>query len=202
MRRDGFLRVFCVLAVLAVFGVAAAGCGDDDSAQTNAGAPAGATGSEAGGAAVEAGKQRPANEVEQEQKTYGAEPPPVQLQTGERSGYSVSKPSVFVVSSNKELRALQKKLKAPGVESTVVPVDFKNRQVVAVVFPKSPPGTLTQVTNVQEKDGKIVVTAAKITRGEGCEAGKSTNPFALVETRAMDGRPTLKLETTQNGACN
>lgn len=203
MRSLNFARILSLIVVAMALGMFVAGCGDDnsDGSETNPGAPAGATGSEAGGAAIEAGKVRDPKDVENEQKTYSEEPPPVNLQQGERSGYDVSKPTVVIARSNSDLKAMKKKIKASGVSTEIAPVDFKTRQAVLVQFPKLPGGTLTQITDIHEEDGKIVVSTVKLNPGEGCPKGKAGNPFSIVETRAMKGTTKLEIKTINNSAC-
>ncbi|MBJ7355205.1 MAG: hypothetical protein JHC98_10315 [Thermoleophilaceae bacterium] len=202
MRSLSYARLLTVVLMAFVLGAVVVGCGgDDDGSETNPGAPAGATGDAAGGAAVEAGKQRTEKEIQDEKKNFSTEPPPVSLQQGERSGYNVSKPTIVIARSQSELNSLKKKLKAKGVSTEIAPVDFKTRQAVAVVFPKLPPGTLTQISDIHEEDGKIVVTAVRVEPGKGCPTGKSTNPFSIVETRTMKGTPTLKIQKVNNSPC-
>lgn len=202
MRSLSYARLLSVVLMALVFGVVVAGCGDDDDpAATNPGAPAGATGDAAGGAAVEAGKQRTPEEVQKEKQSYSVEPPPVQLQSADKSGYKVSKPTIVMVRSESELSDIKAKLKTTGVNPEVAPVDFKTRQVVTVVFPKLPAGTLTQVVDIHEAKGKIIVSAVKVTPGKGCAGGKQNNPWAMVETRAMKGETTLTVSEVSNAPC-
>lgn len=203
MRSSNFARFLSIGLLAVAFGLVAAGCGSDnqDMSKTNPGAPAGATGNEAGGFAVEAGKERSQQDIENEKKTYGEEPPPVNLQQGERSGYKVSKPTIVIARSNSELNAMKKKIKAKGVSTAIAPVDFKTRQAVLVQFPKLKPGTLTQISSVNEGDGKIIVKTVKLTPGAGCPKGDATNPFSVVETRAMKGTPTLEVQVVANSPC-
>lgn len=203
MGKKSLVRTLVIVVAALTFALVLTACGgEQDMSETNPGAPAGAQGSEAGGAAVEAGKQRPSDELEDEKKTYGEEPPPVQLQTGNVSGYKVKKPTVVIVNSKSELNDLRKKLRGPGVHTTVVPVDFKTRQIVAVVLPPSKAGDLLQVVQVNEKNGKIAVQAVRLTPGDGCKDTKPTNPFALVETRKMKGTPTVSFTDTPNSPCS
>lgn len=204
MRGIKLSRVLALIACLVLSAFVVTGCGDDDDAsKTGAGAPAGATGTEAGGAAVEAGKQRDPKEVAQEKKEFSEEPPPVQLQTGDRSGYIVSKPKVVIIRSNKELKAVTKRLYSRGVNSeTVAPIDFRTRQAVLVQFPKQPKGTLMQIQDIHELNGKIPVRAARLLNGKGCKtADYRPNPYNLVETRIMKGTPVLKIENIRTSEC-
>lgn len=170
-------------AALALF---AAGCGDEDSdgTKTGAGAPAGAGGSADGGHAVEEGKQRDPQDVQQEKETYSEEPPPVQLQSGDRSDFKVKEATLELAHSQKELNAIIRKL---GIKSSdVAPVDFKTRQVVLVQLPKQPRGTLMQVSDVSVQNGVVTARAVALAPGKNCPAVKySPNPFNVVETRKM-----------------
>lgn len=204
MSRFKSLFNFAILVMLTVsLAVFAGGCGDDanDGSKTGEGAPPGARGSEDGGFAVEAGKQRDPKEVQQEKETFSNEPPPVQLQSGDRSDFKVDKPTVVIARSEKEVNSLIRKL---GVKSKdVAPVDFRTRQAVLVQMPKEPRGTLMQILDVSVREGVIVVRAARIAPGKGCpRPDYRPNPFNFVETRLMkEQKTTLKIEEVPNGSC-
>jgi hypothetical protein len=203
MRIKSYTRVLLSGALVLALTLVLAGCGDNSGTETGQGAPAGATGDQAGGAAVEAGKQRNPADVKNEQQAYGTEPPPVQIDLGESSGWNVAKTTVVVVNSNSELKSVKKKLQSKYSDtSEIVPIDFKTRQLIVLQMPKSPPGTAVQITQVKSGEGTITVEATKITRGKGCKGGRSTNPFHIVETRKLTGTPKLKLSTMANDPCN
>jgi hypothetical protein len=199
------LRLIALMIAALALALFAAGCGGDDQpegSETNPGAPAGATGNEAGGAAVEAGKVRDPEEVQQEKETYGDEPPPVFLLSGATSGWNVNKPTAQIIRSKKELNAVKKKLKDATVDTgTLAPVDYNTRQVIAVQFPEEEGGTLMQVSSVNEIDGKVVIKTVLLPAGKGCPKGEAGNPFHVVETRAMKGDPTIEVETVKSSAC-
>ena len=204
MRVSKISRAITLIAAIALLAFVVAGCGDDnDGSETGAGAPAGATGSEAGGAAVEAGKQRDPKAVEQERKEFSQEPPPVQLQTGDRSGYSVKKPTVVIAQSNKELNSLTKKIYSDGVDKQdVPPVDFRTRQAVLVQMQDLPRGSLMQIQDVHTENGTMVVRVAQLKPGKGCKRPNyKPNPFNLVETRKMEGAAKVEVEKIQNSPC-
>lgn len=154
----------------------------------------GATGGTSGGAAGT--KPAPAD-------TKGTEPPPIQLLAGELSGIIVSKPTVIVVHSEKKWEALQKRIFSHGVKPRPVSgTDFSTRQIIGLFMPKQPPGTLMSITRISQKNGKLIVTAAKIKPGKNCKRpAYKTNPFHLVDTRQMVGRPEVVLETVASSPC-
>lgn len=205
MRIKSYMRAAVSGALVLVLVLALAGCGNDQPAgsETSEGAPAGATGDQAGGAAVEAGKKRDPADVKKEQNAYGTEPPPVQIDLGETSGWHPSSKQVVVINSNAELKSMKKKLQSKNSDmKDIVPIDFKTRQLIVVQLPDSPSGTALQITQVQPSEGTINIEAVKITRGKGCKTGGgSTNPYHIVETRKLEGTPKLKLETMPNSPC-
>lgn len=205
MHGKSTLRWIALMIAALAISMFVAGCGGDDNAdgtETNPGAPAGATGNEAGGAAVEAGKIRDPEEVQQEKEAYGDEPPPVFLLSGAFSGWDVDEPTAQIVRSKKELNEVKKKLKDKTVDtSTLAPVDYKTRQVIVVQFPKEKGGTLMQVSSVNEEDGKVVVRTVLLPPGKGCPTGKAGNPFHVVETRAMKGDAKIEVETVKGSPC-
>jgi hypothetical protein len=198
-----FSRLTFVLAMLAAVCLIAAGCGDNnsDSTKTGAGTPAGTGGNADGGHAVEEGKQRDQKDVQQEKETFSEEPPPVQLQSGDRSDFKVSKPTIVISKSQKELNSVIRKL---GVKkSDVAPVDFKGRQAVLVQMPTEPRGTLMQIQDVSVRNGVITVRVARLKPGEGCKTVKyKPNPFNLVETRAMsETKRAVTVEDVNSSPC-
>jgi hypothetical protein len=204
MRGSSLSRLFALIACVVLAASVVAGCGGgDNGSQTGEGAPSGAKGNAAGGAAVEAGKQRNPNDVKQEKEAFSQEPPPVQLQTGDKSGLIVSSPKVVIINSNAEMKGVAKKLYSRGVNSqTIPPVDFKTRQGVLVQLPAQPRGTLMQIQDIHSAGGKIVVRAARILPGKGCKtAGYRPNPYNLVETRKMSGTPVLNLDNVRSSPC-
>lgn len=189
-------------AVLAA--VVIAGCGSDDSnTATGAGAPDGATGSAAGGAAVEAGKQRDPEAVAEEKKNFSKEPPPVQIQSGNVSGYKVNKPTAVIVNSLKEQKALRAKVYAGDIPSSPwAATDYATRQMVGVFMPKSPKGSLIAVSDIFQNGQVIKIKTVQLLRGEGCKAsGSRPNPWQVVETRKMSGTPVVQLVTQKSSPC-
>lgn len=203
MRFESPTRATALFFVLAALLLSGCGSDDDNGSKSGAGAPPGATGTEAGGAAVEAGKQRDPEDVEQEKENFSEEPPPVQLQTGDKSGFKVDEPTAVVAQSNKELRSLTKRLYSNGVpKEDVPPVDFKTRQAVAVMMPSQPKGTLMQITDIHEEGGKIQISIVRLLPGKDCPVGDyRPNPYSLVETRKMKGEPVIKVENVRGSAC-
>lgn len=202
--RSKFPSSFLVLLV-AVFavGLFAAGCGSDnsDGSASGEGTPAGTSGSADGGHAVEEGKQRDPKAVQQEKETFSQEPPPVQLQSGDRSDFSVSKPTLVIASSQGELNSLIRKL---GVKKAdVAPVDFKTRQAVLVQMPTESRGTLMQIQDVSIQNGVVTARVARLTPGKGCGKPKyEPNPFNLVETRKMtETKTAVKVEEIDSSPC-
>lgn len=205
MRINSYVRAVVSAAMILALCLVITGCGDDqpEGSETGKGAPAGATGTAAGGAAVEAGKQRNPKDVENEKKAYGEEPPPVQIAVGQESGWNVGKTTVVAIHSDKELEKYKKKLKSKtsGTEA-IVPIDFKTRQLVVVQMPKSPGGTSLQILQVGQDGSKIAVRAIVIEKGKGCEGSGSANPFHVVETRRMTGTPKVNFDPPlKNDAC-
>lgn len=188
MGNHKLFRLAMIALSTALLALVAAGCGGNSDSDS-AGAPAGASGDAAGGFAPEAGKQRDPKEVEQEKKNFSQEPPPVQLQSGDRSDLIVNTPTVKIARSQKELNSLIKQVGIP--RSDVAPVDFKSRQVVLVQLPKQPRGTLMQIQDISVQNGVIVAKTALLKPGSGCKKPSyKPNPFNLVETRKMTEKTT------------
>lgn len=198
------MRAIVTVVVAVVSALIIAGCGGDDNAQTGEGAPPGATGGEAGGFAVEAGKQRDSKDLNEEEKAFSEEPAPIQILSGNETGYRVNKPTVVLVQSKKELSELSKTHFSRGVDKqTIAPIDYKTRQLVALVMPESPKGSLVAVTDVHEEDGKIVVEAVRLLPGKGCATGKTKpRPISFVETRQMKGDVKLEITDTRASPCD
>ncbi|MBJ7459329.1 MAG: hypothetical protein JHD02_09100 [Thermoleophilaceae bacterium] len=206
MRSNSYVRAVLSAATILAMCLVISGCGDDQptGSETGPGAPADAKGSAAGGAAVEAGKQRNPQDVENEKKAYGAEPPPVQIALSEESGWKVDKSTVAVINSDKELDSYKKKLqsKNSGTEA-IAPIDFKTRQLVVVQMPKVPGGTNMQILQVGQDGNKILVRAIVVNKGKGCKSTGTNNPVHVVETRKMTGTPKLSFdEPMNNDACS
>lgn len=203
MRPISVSRLVLLLLAFTALGLFVAGCGDDtsDSAATGAGAPAGTGGDADGGHAVEEGKQRDPKDVQQEKETFSEEPPPVQLQSGDRSDFKVKKATLEFAHSQKELSALIRSL---GIKSSdVAPVDFKTRQVVLVQLPQQPRGTLMQISDVSVQNGVVTARVARLLPGDGCSTTKyRPNPFNLVETRKMtESKTAVVVEDVKSSAC-
>lgn len=202
MRGTTLTRKLALLIAALALAVFVVGCGDDneDGSKTSEGAAAGATGDAAGGFAVEAGKKRDEKDVEQEE-AYSPEPPPVQLQTGDRSDLNVDEPTLEIARSNAELAKLRKQL---GLKrSEVAAVDFGTRQVVVVQMPSEARGTLMQIQDISVRNGVITARVARVLPGEGCaRPDYKPNPFNMVETRKMTETKTkILVEDVNNGAC-
>ncbi len=184
-------RAFAVCCMLIALFVVV-GCGDDNSdTETGKGAAPGATGEEAGGFAVEAGKQRDPKDVAEEKKNFSSEPPPIQILTGEDTGYRVNGPTVVVAQSKSEFKKMVKTHFSHGVKrQDIVPIDYSTRQLVGLFLPQSKPGVLIVITDISEVDARIVVKATRLLPGKGCKTGgKRLHPFHIVETRKMKGTP-------------
>ncbi|MGB0872547.1 MAG: hypothetical protein ACPGWS_00740 [Solirubrobacterales bacterium] len=199
------LRLLVTLTCAVLIGVFVSGCGGDngdENAKTGEGATAGATGNEAGGFAVEAGKQRDPKDVERESE-FTSEPPPVQVLNGNETGYHVNKPTVVIARSNKELKAMEKKHFDNGVErQEIAPVDFKTRQVVGLFLPESQRGALVAVSDVSQNGEEIKIKATLLLPGKGCESrGPRPRPFHWVETRTLKGDPTIEIEKQTSSPC-
>lgn len=205
MVNKSFLRVAGVMATIMLLALALGGCGNDEpkGAETGTGAPSGAKGDAAGGAAVEAGKERNPADVENEKRAYGTEPPPVQINVGAASGWKVDKPTLQIIHTNSELNALKKKLRSKLADvDSIVPIDFKTRQLFVVQMPKLPGGSVVQISQVRYAPGNAIVEAVKITPGKGCKTSRTGNPYHVVETRRLEGTARLKLKTMRNDPCD
>lgn len=193
--------MLAALLMLAAF----AGCGDDkdSGAETGKGAPPGVTGDEAGGFTVEAGKQRDPKDIAEEKKNFSDEPPPIQILSGDDTGYRVKKPTVVIARTAKEFAAMRKKHFTHGVKrENTAPIDFKDRQIVALFMPEVRKGTLIVIIDVHEAGGGVVVKATRLLPGKGCKTAKfKPHPFHMVETREMKGNPKLQLEDTKSSPC-
>lgn len=204
MRKQTSLRMTLLAAFAVAISLALSGCGDNnDGTATGPGAPDGATGSAAGGAAPEAGKQRSAQDKANEAKNFSKEPPPIQIQSGNESGVKVSKPTAYVVRTTPEMRKLRKRVYSSGSNSQIwVPTDFKTRQFIGVFMPKLSPGALIAITDVYQNGEIIQVKTTELTRGAGCKAGKDKpNPWQVVETRKMTGKPVVVLNVQRASPC-
>lgn len=197
IRNNARWATIVVFAVFALF--VAGGCGGNNQpsgAKTGPGAKAGVPGNEAGGVTVEAGKVRSPQEIAQEKKHFSQEPPPVQILTGNTTGYLVNKPTVAIAQTTPEFRAMMKRHFSNGVKKQqVAPIDFKTRQAVGLFLPKSPKGSELAITDVHQEGDTVVVSAAKLLAGKNCKfpPGKP-RLFHVVETRKMDGAPKVKIK--------
>lgn len=201
MRKRGNLRALAIIIGVLMLATVA-GCGsDDDKTKTGEGATAGATGDAAGGFAVEAGKKRSPQDAKSD--AADPEPPPVQVLVGNETGVRVNEPTVIVVRSEKEFKALEKRQFSKGTDKqSILSTDYKNRQILGLFLPKSPKGTLLTITSVAEENGNIVVKAVKIIPGKGCDVGDYVaRPFHIVETRKMAGTPKIELSDMKQPAC-
>lgn len=204
------VRFVALAMMLCAFALVAAGCGDDNDAsntgtQTGEGAPDGAKGTAAGGAAVEAGKQRSDEDKANEAANFSSEPSPIQIQSGSRSGYSVKQPTVVVMRTKAEANAFKKKLYAGLSSREKAPwaaTDFKTRQFIAIVLPKSKPGTQVAVTDISQNGKTIKVKAVQLRPGEGCStSGGKASPWQVVETRQMKGEAKIELTKQDSSPC-
>jgi hypothetical protein len=203
-------RSLAVLLLIALIALVVSGCGSSNkstaSTATGPGATGGAKGDAAGGYAVEAGKIRDPKDVAAEKKHFSAEPPPVQILTGNDTGYYVNKPTVIIAQSNSQWKAMKKKQFAHGIKKQeIAPIDFKTRQAVGLFLPTSPKGSELAITDVHQEGTTVVVTAVKLLNGKGCKAppGKP-RLFHIVETRKMTGAPNVKIKinTQKTTPCN
>ena len=205
------LRTLFLVALMAVSLVAVAGCGGDDDAASNGSQSAdtsGATEATDQASLEEKAKKGQLTEEEAkriEEENFSEEPPPIQILTNADTGYRVNKPTVVIVQSNSELKALKKKHFSNGVKrQEIAPIGLgpDKRQLVAVIMPQDKAGALVAVNDVHEEDGKIVVTAVRLLPGKGCESlGSKVRPVSWVETRAMEGEPKLVVETQRTSPC-
>lgn len=173
-----------ILLVAIIASVALTGCGSKDKKSSTAAATAAA----ANGATIATGPQ----------------PPPIQVSTGNQTGVHVSKPTVYLIHSQRDYTALlARHNKASGVSSASLPsTNFKQRQIVGVFAPKNVPGTTLYVDSVQPTGGKIVVDAVLLKPGAGCHIeGKTARPYAIVDTGRMKGDATLKLTRQRQSPC-
>lgn len=197
--RTAFLMLVAVMALGLL-----AGCGDDDSGtETGKGAPPGVTGDEAGGFTVEAGKQRDPKDIAEEKENFSSEPPPIQILSGDQTGYRVDEPTAVVARSNKEFAAMRKEHFSNGVKKEdIVPIDFTERQLVGVFMPESKRGVLISITDIYEDNGKVIVKTTRLLPGKGCNTSKTKpHPFHMVETRKMKGEPEVRLEDIDASPC-
>lgn len=198
------VRITLTMLAAALLLVTGVGCGDDNPAtQTGKGAPPGVTGEEAGGFTVEAGKQRDPKDIEQEKKHFSPEPPPIQILSGDNTGYRVDKPTVIIAKTAAEWKKMRATHFSRGVKrESLAPTDFKERQIVGLFMPKVKKGILVIITDVFEENGKINVKATRLLPGKGCRtAGFDPRPFHMVETRKMRGQPALKLVDQEASPC-
>lgn len=172
------------LLIAVCFALAATGCGDDDNDKKPV------------------QYQDPQHQAEEE-ANFSEEPPPVQILAGFTSGYYVDQPTVEIVRTEAEMKALKKKHFDHGVrKETVAPTTWGERQVVGAFLPQDKPGALLTVTDVFEQGDKIVVKAVKLLPGKGCGyAEEKPRPFHMVETRNMKGEPDLQIKTQRASAC-
>jgi hypothetical protein len=209
MKKFVSVRFLALLLMLCALSLVAVGCGDDNDAtntgtQTGEGAPDGAKGGESGGAAVEAGKQRSDEDKKNEAENFSEEPPPIQIQSGGRSGYSVNKPTVVVMRTQSEANAFKKKLYAGLSSDEKAPwasTDFKSRQFVAIVLPKSKAGTQVMITDISQNGKTIKVKAVQLGPGAGCKASGKASPWHVVETRQMKGDAVVALTKQNSSPC-
>ncbi len=203
------VRTMLVAVVVGLMAFALVGCGSDDSGsastQTGVGAPDGAEGDESGGAAVEAGKQRSEEDKANEAENFSKEPPPIQIQSGNASGYSVNKPTAVIIKSNAEAKKWQREIYSGAGKAGKAPwasTDFKTRQFVAVFLPSSAAGTQVAITDISGNGSTVKVEAIRLKPGSGCkESGGEANPWQVVETRKMSGTAKLELETQSSSPC-
>lgn len=132
------------------------------------------------------------------------EPPPIQILSGEDSGYRVKKPTVVIVKSQRAMNKLLAKHFSQGVKrQEVVPVPFKqDRQLVAVFMPQKEKDALVTIVSVSSNGKTIKVDARLLLPGKGCTVtGTRTRPFAWVETAAIPGTPTVEVERQRSTDC-
>ena len=69
-------------------------------------------------------------------------------------------------------------------------------------MPKLKPGSLIAITDIFQNGKVIKVKTVELTRGDGCKAGKSKpNPWQVVETRKMTGKPVVVLSVQKSSPC-
>lgn len=164
---------------------------------------AGCGGNKSNGAA-EPGKQISPAQQALEKKNFSSEPPPIQISTGDISGFKVAKPTVIVVKDINGFKSLKKRIFSHGVkQDNVADIDFKTRQAVALIMPKLQKGTIIVITDVHQEGNKIVLLVVKMLPGKNCAKPKYTpNPYQVVETRKMTpNTTTIKMKTNVAGAC-
>lgn len=200
-----YVHRFAMLVTVMFLAMAGVGCGDDspEGNETGKGAPPNVKGEEAGGYTVEAGKQRDPKDVSQEAENFSDESPPVQILSGDDSGFRVEKPTVVVAKSDTDLKSLRARHFSKGVpREDFAPVDFESRQIVGLFLPVEPRGTIVIVADVFEEGGKTVIKAKRLLAGKGCKTSKTKpRPFHIVETRKMKGQPRLSLQDERDAAC-
>jgi hypothetical protein len=198
-----------VLAACMLF--AATGCGSDKpitengSADTSSPDNVGATGQ----AAIEEAKKDDgkvsAEEAKKiEENSISQEPPPIQVLTGNTTGYYVNKPTVVVARTAKEWSALKKKHFSHGVKrEPIAPVEWGERQVVGLFMPKGKKGDLLNITDVHQEGDTVVVTAVVVKPGEGCKfSGPRPRPFHMVDVRKMEATQTkIILKKQESSPC-
>ena len=207
---NGSSKRFLALIFTVLLGAAAlAGCGSNNNNKSIAiGSPAagGATNTQVttGKVGSTAETQDP-NDSNKDTNKISKEPPPVQILTGNYTGIYVSKPTIRIVQSNKDRKALLNEHFSHGVQrEPVAATTFTDRQLVGLFFPKSKKGTVVVITDVHQEGDHVVVTAVELTNGQGCKnKGPAPRPFHIVETRKMQvtGKPVLRLNKQQASPC-
>lgn len=185
-------RALMLVAATVIVALVLAGCGDKKSsgsggnASGSDGANTAAAG-DGGNGATEAGKQTSAARKAEEKKNFSSEPPPIQISSGDKTGFSVSKPTALVVKSKNEFKALQRRIFSNGVKNEgLVAIDFRTRQAVVLVMPKLQKGVIVVIVDVHQQGDKIVVAAVKMMPGDNCGTPDfKPNPYHIVETRKM-----------------
>lgn len=177
--------LFCLLIALTV---SVAGCGSN----SNDGGPSSEASTNSSINQDQGGPTAGGTKIGQ---PSGEEPPPIQILSSGETGIHVNEPTVRIIHSNADFKALLKEHFSHGVKrQDVAGTQFPDRQIVAVIFPKSPRGTQVAVTAVNEIKGQVVVKVAKIKPNKKCKVGgPMPRPIALVDTRGMPSSDKPKL---------
>jgi hypothetical protein len=130
-------------------------------------------------------------------------PPPVQIGGGTDSGKRVSKDTVFVIRSEKELEKLARELSKGRKDEIVFPSpDFETRQVIAVILKPKKDGAQAQVDYVRKGSEEFVVHTVRLPAGSGCSGdGRKSYPYSVVETEKLSGEAKLVVENQESRPC-
>lgn len=179
----------CVIALAAlVAAFALAGCGDKKPDGTES--------------SNEPQKQRSAEDIATEKKNF-REPPPVQILSGDDTGYRVKEPTVVVMNTQKAEDKVMKRHFSHGLKKQFIAGTlFKTRQVVALFMPRQPGGTLVILTDIYKDGDKLMVKGIRLLRGRNCPApSRHPRPFHIVETNRLIADPVLQLKDQRASDC-